>query len=191
MIFQVYLNFSVVLKLRGRPLSPNQKEKFRRKKAISILLAVTLIFSVTWAPLNIFTFLKVALGYPNHNIIFGLMRLLGGTNSIANPILYGYMNENFKKEYKTFYRKIFGIPKFRTMKNVGSRFLRLAFYKKSLTSQNDETLEMKEMEKPTNLRIRTLENPHQYPEGQEAIPIQSRGAKPRGIGLELFLGPEG
>ena len=41
----------------------------------------------------------------------------------------------------------------------------------------------------TDLRIRTLENPHQYPEGQEAIPIQSRGAKPQGIGLELSLGP--
>ena len=46
-----------------------------------------------------------------------------------------------------------------------------------------------EMGESTDLRIRTLENPHQYPEGQEAIPIQSRGAKPRGIGLELSLGP--
>ena len=46
-----------------------------------------------------------------------------------------------------------------------------------------------EMGESTDLRIRTLENPHQYPEGQEAIPIQSRGAEPRGIGLELALGP--
>ena len=40
------------------------------------------------------------------NIIQGLMYLLGGTNSIANPILYGYMNENFKKEYSKFYKKM-------------------------------------------------------------------------------------
>ena len=45
------------------------------------------------------------------------------------------------------------------------------------------------MGESTDLRIRTLKNPHQYPEGQEAIPIQSQGAKPRGIGLELSLGP--
>ena len=45
------------------------------------------------------------------------------------------------------------------------------------------------MGESTDLRIRTLENPHQYPEGQEAIPIQSRGVKPWGIGLELSLGP--
>ena len=143
----------MVLWLCGRPLSLSQEQKFRRKKAILVLLAVTLIFFAAWAPLNIFMLLfeyypkilKEALGNPNHNIIFGLMLLLGGTNSIANPILYGYMNENFKKEYKNFYGKIFWIPKFRTMKNVGSRFLRLAFYKKSSTSQNDEILVMNEM----------------------------------------------
>ena len=66
------------------------------------------------------------------------MLLMGGTNSIANPILYGYMNTNFKKEYKNFYGKIFWIPKFGTMKNERSRFSRMAFYKKSSTCQNDE-----------------------------------------------------
>ena len=122
-------------------MSSSQREKFRRKKAISILLAVTLIFLAAWAPLNIFTLLFEY--YPKIlKEVLGLMLLLGGTNSIANPILYGYMNENFKKEYKNFYGKIFWIPKFRTMKNVGSWFSILAFYKKSSTSQNDEILEM-------------------------------------------------
>ena len=53
----MYLNLSVVLKLCERPLSPNQNKKFRRKKALSILLTVTIIFFAAWAPLNIFTLL--------------------------------------------------------------------------------------------------------------------------------------
>ena len=143
------MNLSVVLKLRGRPLSPNQNEKFRRKKALSILLTVTIIFFAAWAPLNIFTllseyhpnFLNEALKHPNHDIICGLMLLMGGTNSVANPILYGYMNENFKKEYKKFYEKMFCKPKFGKMKNERSLFSRTAFYKKSSCgSQNDEIL---------------------------------------------------
>ena len=37
--------------------------------------------------------------------------------------------------------------------------------------------------------IHRLKNPCRHPKGQGPIPIQSRGAEPRGIGLELALGP--
>ena len=51
------------------------------------------------------------------------------------------MNENFKKEYKKFYEKMFCKPKFGKMKNERSLFSRTAFYKKSSCgSQNDEIL---------------------------------------------------
>ena len=43
---------------------------------------------------------------PYHDMVYGLMHLLGATNSIANPILYGYMNENFRNEYRKFYKKM-------------------------------------------------------------------------------------
>ena len=49
------------------------------------------------------------------------MYLLGGTNSIANPILYGYMNENFKKEYAKFYKKMPWYHKTISRKNAFKR----------------------------------------------------------------------
>ena len=102
----------MVLKLQSRPISQNKNENIRRRKALWILLAVTLIFLASWMPLTIFTLIseyspKLLQNIEDHkNIIQGLMYLLGGINSIANPILYGYMNENFKKEYSKFYKKM-------------------------------------------------------------------------------------
>ena len=103
---------SVVLKLQSRPILLNRKENVRRRRALWILLSVTLIFLASWMPLTFFTLIseyspKLLQNIEDHkNIIQGLMYLLGGTNSIANPILYGYMNENFKKEYDKFYKKM-------------------------------------------------------------------------------------
>ena len=37
-------------------------------------------------------------------IIYALLQLFGMCTAIANPILYGYLNENFRKHYSTLYR---------------------------------------------------------------------------------------
>lgn len=99
--------------LRKRPPSQHQDQNNRRKRALKIILIVIIIFLIAWAPLNIFTlatefypdFIKSTMG-AYHDSIYGLMHLLGATNSIANPILYGYMNENFRHEYRKFFRKM-------------------------------------------------------------------------------------
>ena len=127
LILQAYLNLSVVLKLQSRPISQNKNENIRRRKALWILLAVTLIFLASWTPLNIYTLIseyspKLLQNIEDHkNLIQGLMYLLGGTNSIANPILYGYMNENFKKEYSKFYKKMPWYHKTISRKNAFKR----------------------------------------------------------------------
>ena len=38
--------------------------------------------------------------------VYGLANLCGLAASCINPILYGYLNENFRKEYKTFLKKL-------------------------------------------------------------------------------------
>lgn len=99
--------------LRRRPPSQHQDQNNKRKRALWIILVVIVIFLVAWAPLTIFTlvseyypqFFKKMMG-PYHDIIYGMMHLLGATNSIANPILYGYMNENFRHEYRKFYKQM-------------------------------------------------------------------------------------
>ncbi len=36
--------------------------------------------------------------------IYAVMHLFGLSNACVNPILYGYLNENFRKEYRSIYR---------------------------------------------------------------------------------------
>ena len=40
----------------------------------------------------------------NETVIYALLHLFGLCNALTNPILYGYLNENFRKEYKSVYR---------------------------------------------------------------------------------------
>ena len=112
-IFQVYFNFAVIKKLRNRPPSQHEEQNQRRKKCLKLILAVTVIFFILWLPLTIFTLiseynpqsLKDLMGR-YHDVAYGLLHLLGAGTSIANPILYGYMNENFRNEYRKFYHRM-------------------------------------------------------------------------------------
>ncbi len=36
--------------------------------------------------------------------MYGAFHLVGLSNTCINPFLYGYLNENFRKEYKNVYR---------------------------------------------------------------------------------------
>ncbi len=38
--------------------------------------------------------------------MYGICNILGLSNACINPVLYGYFNENFRKEYKSIYRAI-------------------------------------------------------------------------------------
>ncbi len=39
-------------------------------------------------------------------MVYGICNILGLSNACTNPVLYGYFNENFRKEYKSIYRAI-------------------------------------------------------------------------------------
>lgn len=43
--------------------------------------------------------------YASGQIVYGVLQLLGTANACSNPILYGYLNENFFNEYKNIYRR--------------------------------------------------------------------------------------
>jgi hypothetical protein len=40
----------------------------------------------------------------NETWIYAILHLFGLGNACINPFLYGYLNENFRKEYKNIYR---------------------------------------------------------------------------------------
>ena len=103
----------MIKKLRNRPPSQHEEQNQKRKKCLRLILAVTVIFFSLWLPLTIFTLiseynpqsLKDMMGR-YHDMTYGILHLLGAGTSIANPILYGYMNENFRNEYRKFYHRM-------------------------------------------------------------------------------------
>jgi hypothetical protein len=40
----------------------------------------------------------------NETVVYALLHLFGLCNALTNPVLYGYLNENFRKEYNNIYR---------------------------------------------------------------------------------------
>ena len=79
-----------------------------------MILSITVIFFVSWLPLNLFNFLMdiypdkmKALITGHETVIYAILHLFGLCNALTNPILYGYLNENFRKEYKNIYRLVY------------------------------------------------------------------------------------
>jgi len=73
--------------------------------------AIAGIFFFSWLPLNVFSLVMEmypeatrALIEGDEALIFAALHLCGIANACMNPILYGYLNENFRKEYRNIYR---------------------------------------------------------------------------------------
>ena len=91
--------------------SQHQENNEKRRRTNIMILSITVIFFVSWLPLNVFNFLMDM--YPeqmkamiagNETVIYAVLHLFGMCNALTNPILYGYLNENFRKEYRNIYR---------------------------------------------------------------------------------------
>ncbi|XP_065351512.1 neuropeptide F receptor [Cloeon dipterum] len=97
-------------KLRNRYLASVRREASRRKedrrmrRTNSLLVAIALIFCVSWLPLNVFN-VCVDLYDPfeerqNMLISYAVCHMIGMSSACSNPLLYGWLNENFRKEFK-------------------------------------------------------------------------------------------
>jgi hypothetical protein len=77
-----------------------------------LLVFIAVIFAASWLPLNIFNILsdsKVTVLKADHffYIINAICILFGMSSAVSNPILYGVLNENFKREYKRLFFNLF------------------------------------------------------------------------------------
>ena len=113
--------------------SQHAENNSRRRRAHYLIMSITSIFFASWLPLNLFSLLMevrqktfcnspklVQLFYVSffqvcpyfirpyiegyETVIYSLLQLCGLCNACINPVLYGYLNENFRKEYKNIYR---------------------------------------------------------------------------------------
>jgi hypothetical protein len=79
-------------------------ESRRRLKMNVLLTFIAIIFAASWLPLNLFNILSdskmsIIRPSPTYYIINAVCILFGMSSAVSNPFLYGFLNENFKREY--------------------------------------------------------------------------------------------
>ncbi|KAJ8010976.1 hypothetical protein DPEC_G00053420 [Dallia pectoralis] len=99
----------MVLRLKSvRLLSGSRRKDQNLRRITRLVLVVVAVFVVCWTPIHIFILVKTLAppgGIPETTPIMAAYFFcvaLGYTNSSLNPILYGFLDENFKRCFRDF-----------------------------------------------------------------------------------------
>uniref|UniRef100_A0A3B5M2K6 G-protein coupled receptors family 1 profile domain-containing protein n=1 Tax=Xiphophorus couchianus TaxID=32473 RepID=A0A3B5M2K6_9TELE len=81
----------------------SENQRMTNSRRINIMLvALITAFALCWLPLTIFNVLSdwnlEALPVCHHNLLFSLCHLLAMSSTCINPIIYGFLNSNFRQE---------------------------------------------------------------------------------------------
>ncbi|XP_075999769.1 pyroglutamylated RF-amide peptide receptor [Genypterus blacodes] len=91
---------SVLNTMNQREISKISRKK---KRAVKMMITIVLLFTVCWAPFHtvhmLFEYNDLENKYDGVtlNTIIAIVQAIGFFNSFNNPIVYAFMNENFKK----------------------------------------------------------------------------------------------
>lgn len=92
-----------------------ENDILRMKRTTNLLIWVGVIFCVCWLPLNILNTVMditenhriqedgtkvTSLTHEQFCIIYAICHVTGMLSACANPVIYGYLNENFNREFK-------------------------------------------------------------------------------------------
>ncbi|XP_072135492.1 somatostatin receptor type 1 [Mobula birostris] len=90
----------IIVKMRVVALKAGwqQRKKSERKITLMVMMVVT-VFVMCWMPFYIVQLVKIFLGRQNLTVS-QLVVALGYANSCANPILYGFLSDNFKRSFQ-------------------------------------------------------------------------------------------
>ncbi|OWK04431.1 OPRK1 [Cervus elaphus hippelaphus] len=96
----------MILRLKSVRLLSGSREKDRNLRRITrLVLVVVAVFIICWTPIHIFILVE-ALGSTAHSTAalssYYFCIALGYTNSSLNPILYAFLDENFKRCFRDF-----------------------------------------------------------------------------------------
>ncbi|KAG8516683.1 Kappa-type opioid receptor, partial [Galemys pyrenaicus] len=96
----------MILRLKSVRLLSGSREKDRNLRRITrLVLVVVAVFIICWTPIHIFILVE-ALGSTSHSTAalssYYFCIALGYTNSSLNPILYAFLDENFKRCFRDF-----------------------------------------------------------------------------------------
>ncbi|RWS30988.1 Neuropeptide Y receptor type 6-like protein [Leptotrombidium deliense] len=100
------LNNRMVEKTKFKSQIAERREKDReRVNRTNLLLRFTaIIFGISWLPLNILNIVSDSwFTFENEStfrIVFACCHMIGMSSACSNPLLYGWLNDNFRKEFK-------------------------------------------------------------------------------------------
>lgn len=105
LIFQYLLPVLVVViahvqihrRLRGR--------RRATRKTPAILIAIAATYVISWLPLNVFNIVADFSPEPfmeekTMTITYAVCHMFGMSSAVSNPLLYGWLNDNFRKEFE-------------------------------------------------------------------------------------------
>ncbi|XP_055904468.1 neuropeptide F receptor isoform X2 [Eupeodes corollae] len=102
--------FGIYNKLKSRitvvavQTSQRKVERGRRMKRTNcLLISIAVIFGVSWLPLNFFNlYADMKRSAVTQSILVGyaFCHMIGMSSACSNPLLYGWLNDNFRKEFQ-------------------------------------------------------------------------------------------
>lgn len=102
--------FGIYHKLKNRitvitvQTTQRKAERGRRMKRTNcLLISIAVIFGVSWLPLNIFNLyadMRRSALTQTMLVIYAICHMIGMSSACSNPLLYGWLNDNFRKEFQ-------------------------------------------------------------------------------------------
>ncbi|CAL1611479.1 unnamed protein product [Knipowitschia caucasica] len=97
----------MILRLKSVRLLSGSKEKDRNLRRITrMVLVVVAAFVICWTPIHIFIIVRIIIPIDQSSLVvvasWHLCIALGYTNSSLNPVLYAFLDENFKRCFRDF-----------------------------------------------------------------------------------------
>ncbi|KAI5713953.1 hypothetical protein M8J76_008603 [Diaphorina citri] len=111
-------SYLVQVHLRSPPVDASNKrarrEVRRNRRTMLILSCIAFVYLLSWAPFTLFTLFIQYLPYAFNSIhdiykYYIISHCIAMTSTITNPFLYGWLNTNFRREFKTVFYSLFNI----------------------------------------------------------------------------------
>ncbi|XP_046877080.1 neuropeptide Y receptor Y7 [Hypomesus transpacificus] len=105
-ISYAYICIWVKLKNHVSPSSRSDSLK-RRKKTTKMLALVVVVFATCWLPFHVFQLasdLDLALRLKEYKLIYTVFHIVAMCSTFANPLLYGWMNKNYRNGFLMVFR---------------------------------------------------------------------------------------
>uniref|UniRef100_A0A8C5Q2A4 Neuropeptide Y receptor type 2 n=1 Tax=Leptobrachium leishanense TaxID=445787 RepID=A0A8C5Q2A4_9ANUR len=107
-ICYAYIRIWTKLKNHVSPGGGNDHYHQRRRKTTKMLVAVVVVFAVSWLPFHAFQLASdidsKVLDLNEYKFIYTIFHVIAMCSTFANPILYGWMNNNYRTAFLTAFK---------------------------------------------------------------------------------------